>query len=228
MMFYLTRRRHKHKLFNVRFKVVLQDVTRLTEWFKSRTQQGLSPVLSQSRLCSGYNGSLSNAKIENVLFIIRRILRRMRGKGTWKMCPWFDSTSTRNMYQKSSGGKGRPARKAINLTTICEPGISQRYGLPRPVTASRFVARDKARGSSYRIELNSYATASYTPLTTPCNIFLHEISRKSTLWFWSRLQYRRKGQDKWTGLVLGCGCGCTHTAHLWDSNESWIKQNLIP
>jgi hypothetical protein len=40
------------------------------------------------------------------------------------------------------GGKGRPARKADNLTAICEPivykmwelDVSQPYGLPRPVT----------------------------------------------------------------------------------------------
>jgi hypothetical protein len=33
-----------------------------------------------------------------------------------------DSDSNRNQYQKSSWGlKGRPARKADNLTAICEP-----------------------------------------------------------------------------------------------------------
>jgi hypothetical protein len=36
--------------------------------------------------------------------------------------PGFDSASNRNEYQEPSwGGKGRPARKADNLTAICEP-----------------------------------------------------------------------------------------------------------
>jgi hypothetical protein len=36
--------------------------------------------------------------------------------------PGVDSASNRNEYQESSwGGKGRPARKADNLTAICEP-----------------------------------------------------------------------------------------------------------
>jgi hypothetical protein len=46
--------------------------------------------------------------------------------------------STRNL----PGGKGRAARKATNLTAICEPSrkcggldVSQLYGPPRPVTA---------------------------------------------------------------------------------------------
>jgi hypothetical protein len=37
--------------------------------------------------------------------------------------PWVDSASNRNEYQESSWGVkgGRPARKAGNLTAICEP-----------------------------------------------------------------------------------------------------------
>jgi hypothetical protein len=33
----------------------------------------------------------------------------------------LDSTSNKNEYQESSWGKGRPARKADNLTAIFEP-----------------------------------------------------------------------------------------------------------
>jgi hypothetical protein len=32
-----------------------------------------------------------------------------------------DSAFNRNEYQESSGGKGRPERKADNLAAICEP-----------------------------------------------------------------------------------------------------------
>jgi hypothetical protein len=44
--------------------------------------------------------------------------------------------STRNL-PGGKGGKGRPARKADNLTAICEPivtDVSQPYGPLRPVT----------------------------------------------------------------------------------------------
>jgi hypothetical protein len=39
--------------------------------------------------------------------------------------PGVDSASNSNEYQESSGGggKGRPARKADNLTAICKPII---------------------------------------------------------------------------------------------------------
>jgi hypothetical protein len=33
---------------------------------------------------------------------------------------WVDSASNRKEYQESSWGKGRPARKADNITAICE------------------------------------------------------------------------------------------------------------
>jgi formylmethanofuran dehydrogenase subunit E-like metal-binding protein len=35
--------------------------------------------------------------------------------------PGVDSVPNRNEYQKSSWGKGRPARKADNFTAVCEP-----------------------------------------------------------------------------------------------------------
>jgi hypothetical protein len=35
--------------------------------------------------------------------------------------PGVDSASNRNEYQESSWGEGRPARRADNLTAICEP-----------------------------------------------------------------------------------------------------------
>jgi hypothetical protein len=38
--------------------------------------------------------------------------------------------STRNL----PGGNVRPARKADNLTAICDPTVSQPYGPPRPIT----------------------------------------------------------------------------------------------
>jgi hypothetical protein len=49
--------------------------------------------------------------------------------------------STRNL---PGGGKGRPVRKADNLTAICEPivykmlqlDVSQPYGPPRPVAGT--------------------------------------------------------------------------------------------
>jgi uncharacterized FlgJ-related protein len=36
------------------------------------------------------------------------------------MAPGVDSVSNRNEYQESSWGNGRLARKADNLTAICE------------------------------------------------------------------------------------------------------------
>jgi hypothetical protein len=35
--------------------------------------------------------------------------------------PGVDWASSRNEYQVSSGGRGRPARKADKLTAICKP-----------------------------------------------------------------------------------------------------------
>jgi hypothetical protein len=37
------------------------------------------------------------------------------------LCPGVDSACNRNEYQNVPGGKGRPARRADNLTAICEP-----------------------------------------------------------------------------------------------------------
>jgi hypothetical protein len=57
--------------------------------------------------------------------------------------PGVDSASNRNEYQEPSwGGKGQPARKADNLTAICEQlsrycgtlNVSQPYGPPWPGT----------------------------------------------------------------------------------------------
>jgi hypothetical protein len=46
--------------------------------------------------------------------------------------------SARNLL----GGKGRPALKADSLASICEPiVVSQRYGLPRPVTLRKLPSR---------------------------------------------------------------------------------------
>jgi hypothetical protein len=36
--------------------------------------------------------------------------------------------STRNLPWGGGGGKGRPARKADNLTAICEPIVLRKYG----------------------------------------------------------------------------------------------------
>jgi hypothetical protein len=47
--------------------------------------------------------------------------------------PRVDSASNRNEYQKSSRGKGREARKADNLTAICEPIVSATWE-PRCLT----------------------------------------------------------------------------------------------
>jgi hypothetical protein len=42
----------------------------------------------------------------------------------FKTGPGVDSASNRNEYQEPSwGGKERPARRAHNLTAICEPNV---------------------------------------------------------------------------------------------------------
>jgi hypothetical protein len=43
--------------------------------------------------------------------------------------PGVNSASNRNEYQEPSwGGKGRPARKADNLTAVCEPIVLDTVG----------------------------------------------------------------------------------------------------
>jgi hypothetical protein len=46
---------------------------------------------------------------------------------------WVDSASNRNENQESSWGKGQPARKADNLTAICEPIVWKMWE-PRCIT----------------------------------------------------------------------------------------------
>jgi hypothetical protein len=50
------------------------------------------------------------------------------------MAPGVDSASNRNEYQNLPGDKGRPERKADNLTAICEPIFKKMWDLRRLTT----------------------------------------------------------------------------------------------
>jgi hypothetical protein len=70
------------------------------------------------------------------------MLRARRSRVRFPMRPIFqphygpgvDSASNRNEYQESSWGKGRPAHKADNLTTTCEPIVYKMWELRRLTT----------------------------------------------------------------------------------------------
>jgi hypothetical protein len=66
--------------------------------------------------------------------------------------PGADSASNRNECQESPWGKGRPARKADNLTDICEPNVYKMWQHRRLTTlwASMACYRDSSTFSRYK------------------------------------------------------------------------------
>jgi hypothetical protein len=56
-----------------------------------------------------------------------RVRFPMRSLNLSRYGPGVDSASNRNEYQKSSWGKGRPVRKANNLTSIYEPIVEKMW-----------------------------------------------------------------------------------------------------
>jgi hypothetical protein len=75
--------------------------------------------------------------------------------------------STRNL----PGGKGRPARKADNLTVICEPTIykmwslyvSQSYGTSRPVTGIALLFLYPEQNGKHKLTELAIGATSHVP-----------------------------------------------------------------